>query len=68
MTIVEKLAEQVYEYLRTHPNSSRLEIEMALQITYDNWVSARHELGKRIEFARTKEKGFVFSVKGERHV
>lgn len=65
MSKAKELAEKIYIHLLKYPGSSRVEIEMALEITYSEWSDARDELRDRLEFTRTKTKGYVFSVKRE---
>lgn len=55
------IAEKMYEYLLTHPKSTRIQIEMDLEITFRKFEECRDILGPRIVSEKNK-KVYYFSA------
>jgi len=55
------IAEKIYEYLLTHPKSTRIQIEMGLEITFRKFEECRDILGPRIVSEKNK-KVYYFSA------
>ncbi len=53
-TRTDLIAEKIYEYLLTHPRSTRVEIEVAFEITFRKFEDCRDILGSRIVSERRK--------------
>ncbi len=71
MAKFKKICAEVLKFLENHPRASRVDIEMALAITYRDFEEVRDMLGKQIVSERV-DKQYYFSlapeiVKGEKH-
>ena len=55
------IAEKMYEYLLSHPKSTRIQIEMDLEITFRKFEECRDILGARIT-SEKHNKVFYFSA------
>lgn len=55
------IAEKIYEYLLTHPRSTRIQIEMDCEITFRKFEECRDILGDRIVSER-RNKVYYFSA------
>ena len=55
------IAEKIFEYLLTHPKSTRIQIEMDLEITFRKFEECRDILGARIVSEKSK-KVYYFSA------
>ena len=58
------IAEKIYEYLLTHPKSTRIQIEMDCEITFRKFEECRDILGARIVSER-HNKVYYFSAATE---
>jgi len=56
MTHAEKTAARIIEYLRTHPDATQIQMQIALDFDFETWQNARAYMRGRIITERRNNK------------
>ena len=65
-TAAEQLADKIIEYLRTHPNSTQAQMQIALDFQYWQWQEATKFMKVAVVRMRAvKLGGYTYSLAGE---
>jgi len=60
MTHAETTAERILEYLRTHPNQTQVQLQIALDFDFETWQNARVHLRNKIGALKQNGKTVYF--------